>query len=203
MTTPNVVRGYGPLDKLIARLRHGIAYRKLKPYYPLQCCLDIGSGAYPAFLIDLQARQKFGLEKSVSEELTRHAASMGITLVEHDLSRSVKLPFEDRFFDTVTMLAVIEHIEPPAVAMLLSEVYRILRPGGRLMMTTPAAWTDALLRGLAFCRLISREEIDDHKDTFTQTKVKTCIAGAGFDTITTGSFECGMNLWAFAVKKRD
>jgi SAM-dependent methyltransferase len=196
----NVVRGGGPLDTLIARLRHGIAYRKLKPYCPLECCLDIGSGAYPAFLSRLSARQKYGIEQSVTVESSRAAAALGIHLVQCNVSESISIPFQDNFFDAVTMLAVIEHIHPRQVQVLLSEVRRILKPEGIFVLTTPAAWTDRLLRIMAAGRLISREEIEDHKDTFTRYKLKGELSKAGFHSIRTGTFECGMNLWAVAAK---
>ena len=103
-------------------------------------------------------------------------------------------------FDAVTMLAVIEHIEPTKIPDLLSEIRRILKPNGVLFLTTPAAWTDPLLRTLASLRLISREEIDDHKNVFTQQKLKNILADAGFNDIQSGTFECMMNLWGLAHK---
>lgn len=52
------------------------------------------------------------------------------------------LPFRDGSFDLVAAFDVIEHCEPESVA--LSEVARVLVPGGRLLMSVPAyqwAWT--------------------------------------------------------------
>lgn len=200
MHDAHVVRGYGPLDKMLAHLRHGIVSRKLKPYFPINCHLDIGCGAYPAFLLGLEAEQKYGLEQSVSKNTTDITATRGIKVVEHDLLHRTKMPFQDAFFDAVTMMAVIEHIEPSHVAFMLSEVNRILKPGGVFVLTTPAAWTDKLLRTLAFLKLISREEIEDHKDVFTQKKLKTSLFQAGFHQTQAGTFECFMNLWATAQK---
>ena len=200
MSKPNAVRGFGPLDNLLAHLRHGIAYRKLKEQQPLECCLDIGSGAYPAFLIGLEATHKYGLEQSVSDDIAETAKSYGITPVEYNLIQTEPFPFEDGFFDAVTMLAVIEHIEPPKVSGMLREINRILKPGGTLMLTTPAAWTDKLLQTMAYLKLISREEIEDHKDVFTRKKLQRFLSEAGFDGIETGAFECFMNLWATAKK---
>jgi Methylase involved in ubiquinone/menaquinone biosynthesis len=36
------------------------------------------------------------------------------------------------------MLAVFEHIEPFKIENSLKEIYRILKPGGRFILTTPA-----------------------------------------------------------------
>lgn len=39
--------------------------------------------------------------------------------------------------DVVTAVELIEHLEPPETACLLTEVRRILRPGGKIVVTTP------------------------------------------------------------------
>ena len=47
------------------------------------------------------------------------------------------LPFEDGAFDLVLCAETIEHVRD--VQLLLSETRRVLRPGGTLALTTPAA----------------------------------------------------------------
>lgn len=49
-----------------------------------------------------------------------------------------KLPFEDEYADTVTSFQVMEHLPEPA--FFLSECYRILKPGGGLLITVPFMW---------------------------------------------------------------
>ena len=55
---------------------------------------------------------------------------------------ALALPFRDDSFDVVTALDVVEHCEPEA--QVLSELLRVLRPDGRLLLSVPAyqwAWT--------------------------------------------------------------
>ena len=55
---------------------------------------------------------------------------------------ALALPFRDGSFAVVAALDVVEHCEPEARA--LSELLRVLRPGGRLLLSVPAyqwAWT--------------------------------------------------------------
>ncbi|HEX2826074.1 MAG TPA: class I SAM-dependent methyltransferase [Burkholderiales bacterium] len=44
-------------------------------------------------------------------------------------------PFEDNFFDAVTLLSVLEHV--PDERALLAEIHRILKPGGRAIVLVP------------------------------------------------------------------
>ncbi|WP_392545030.1 class I SAM-dependent methyltransferase [Oryzobacter telluris] len=56
---------------------------------------------------------------------------------------ALALPFADEAFDVVSAFDVIEHCDPEDVA--LAEVRRVLRPGGRFLMSVPAytwAWSD-------------------------------------------------------------
>lgn len=55
------------------------------------------------------------------------------------------LPYKDKFFDIVYAAELIEHITNPDY--LLEECYRILKPGGFIIITTPnlAAWYNRFL----------------------------------------------------------
>ena len=47
------------------------------------------------------------------------------------------LPYDDDMFDIITVTEVIEHLLPWHIDTVLSELKRILKPGGILLMTTP------------------------------------------------------------------
>ena len=48
---------------------------------------------------------------------------------------ALKLPYAERQFDFVIMTSVVTHLPPDEVLVHLSEVARLLKPGGRLFMT--------------------------------------------------------------------
>lgn len=57
------------------------------------------------------------------------------------------LPFAPESFDIVTCLNLLEHVESPV--RLLREVYRALRPGGHVILSTPSRWrVENLVRAL-------------------------------------------------------
>ena len=86
--------------------------------------------------------------------------------------------------------------------LVFSECRRVLLPGGVLVITHPAKWTDALLRMMARVGLVSRAEIDDHKSSYGRAQVIALLQACGFTsgTIQCGSFELGANRWVRAVK---
>jgi SAM-dependent methyltransferase len=161
--------------------------------------LDIGHGAFPLFLSQTQARGRHGVDR-ISEEAAAEWAKRGIHLVYQDLERDWHLPYPDAYFSAVTMLAVFEHIAPHRLVELLTEVRRVLQPGGVYVMTTPAAWTGWLLALMARLRLVSHDEIDEHKGSYSQREIRATMEAAGFQSgrIRTGYFEVFANNWAAA-----
>ena len=61
--------------------------------------------------------------------LKRAARNLEIRTI--DLTR---IPYPDAAFDFITSVSVVEHI--PAIERALAEMYRCLKPGGRLLLTT-------------------------------------------------------------------
>lgn len=70
------------------------------------------------------------------------------------------LPFADDSFDVVAAFDVIEHCEPEITA--LTEIARVLAPGGRLLMSVPAynwAWTSHDVHNHHFRRYTRRRAV--------------------------------------------
>ena len=97
--------------------------------------LDLGCGD-GRLTLELDAAELTAAD--VSAEALRRAAPRrrraGAVLVE--LEPDAPLPFEDGSFDLVLCAETLEHVRD--VQLLLSELRRVLRPGGRLALTTPA-----------------------------------------------------------------
>lgn len=148
-------RGNGLLEPFLARLRANKANSLIPGRLRHGRILDIGCGSSPYFLAHTAFNEKYAIDQQNPTgdvgQVRWHTLDLGIV---------PRLPFEDGFFDAVTMLAVVEHLDPDILIELFREAYRILEPGGRLILTTPAAWSDGLLRLMSRILLVSSEEID-------------------------------------------
>ncbi|VVB51864.1 Ubiquinone biosynthesis O-methyltransferase [uncultured archaeon] len=193
----NPTRGNGLLEAYFASQRRKKAEKIIPDSARKGRILDVGCGAYPVFLSATNFSEKYGVDKHVSSNQNLP----GIQIKASDVEEQ-PLPFDDGYFDAVTMLAVIEHIKPERVPEVLKEVRRVLKQGGTLVVTTPAPWTRIPLNLMAKIRLVSREEIHEHTAYYTTTSIRTQLADAGFDkkTVHAGYFKIFMNIWASAIK---
>lgn len=74
-------------------------------------------------------RQVFGIDMESILETDNRSAPFGIC---GDLAR---LPFLPQSFDMVVSRSVVEHLESPVE--VFKEFYRVLRPGGKVVLVTP------------------------------------------------------------------
>lgn len=95
--------------------------------------LDIGCG-HADFLAPVYARtpHTYGIDPD-AEALKKN------TTIKHTVVGTAHhLPFADNSFDLVVTAWVFEHLEQPKQAC--QEIYRVLKPGGRLIFLTPNSW---------------------------------------------------------------
>lgn len=187
-------RGTGIFETILAKKRANVAKSLIPERFLKGRLLDIGCGSYPYFLSNIDFLEKFALDR---EDTIRCS---GINYSNADLNHVEKLPFDDGFFDVVTALAVIEHLDPAALVRTVKEIRRVLKNKGLFILTTPARWTDKLLRILAKINFVSEQEVLEHKSLFSDKELQCLLARGGFCDIRTGHFELGMNIYAVARK---
>jgi len=197
-----VTRGYGLLEGFLQRQRSAMADKLILPTFRKGRILDIGCGAYSLFLKDTDFEEKYGVDKVVSDDHKEKLLKFHIKLLNIDFEKDYLYHFNSEYFDVITMLAVFEHIEKENIGTLLKEVYRVLKPGGMYIITTPAGWTDTLLRLLAKLRLVSPVEIEEHKYVYDHYKISSLLKDAGFskENLKFGYFEVFMNIWVTGTK---
>jgi ubiquinone/menaquinone biosynthesis C-methylase UbiE len=109
---------------------------------PAARVIDVGSGTGDnlAALDAAAGGPVVGVE--LSPYAIRHAPRSPQGAVRVGVARAEHLPFPDACADLVTSMDVIEHLDDDAA---LADYHRVLRPGGKLLLTVPAyqwLWSD-------------------------------------------------------------
>jgi SAM-dependent methyltransferase len=93
-------------------------------------------------------------------------------------------------FDAVVMLATLEHIveKKPFV----EEFWRLLEPGGRVILTVPSPFVDRIVDLLRRLRFADGMSIDEHHG-FSPTAVPALFCARGFQLEHWSRFQLGLN----------
>jgi SAM-dependent methyltransferase len=124
--------------------------RELVKRFKSLILLDIGcaNGLLVSVFHELGV-EAYGVDKSIKSVLSSKIRQF---LIISDVEKSF-LPFRDFAFDMVTCLEVLEHLRTLSV---ISEIYRILKPGGVVFITTPSPLEE-------FVRKLFRLSSPEHK----------------------------------------
>lgn len=105
---------------------------------PNELILDVGCGnARDLIQIAKKGARCIGIDLSpkMIQEARKELLKHGISNVRLEIGDATELVFPDKMFDKVYASEVLEHISNYARA--ISEMARVLRPGGYLVVTTP------------------------------------------------------------------
>ena len=144
------------IESFVERVCRDIAKRRAR-------ILDVGCGTGA----NLQMLANYGVAEGVdiSAEALEFCRARGLSKVK--LGPAEALPFEDASFDLVTGLDVVEHLDEDAAG--LSEMRRVLRPGGRALLFVPAFM---FLWGV-------QDDISHHRRRYTRAELNDAIERAG------------------------
>ena len=145
---------------------------------PAEHALDLGCGD-GRLTAHLQAERVTAADVSrvALERARRRLPAAELLLLEP----SAPLPLSDASFDLVLCAETIEHVQDPQV--MLSEVRRVLRPDGRLAVTTPShgrlTGLDALVRGFE----ARFDPLSPHLRFFTRRSLGRLLDDLGFEVM--------------------
>jgi ubiquinone/menaquinone biosynthesis C-methylase UbiE len=143
---------------------------------PSEDALDLGCGD-GRLTVHLRARRLTGADVS-GVALGRARARLPqaqLVQVEPD----APLPFDDTRFDLVLCAETVEHVRD--VQGLLSEVRRVLRPGGTLAVTTPAHGRLDAARALVLGWERQLDPLSPHLRFFTRRSLRGLATQMGLD----------------------
>ncbi len=185
-------------DQLLFKMRARPMINEIKRVPNIESILDMGCGYNANFLRNIikifpGIKTRVGIDLKVNPDLE----GSGIRALSADLNQ--KLPFADQSFDIVTASALFEHLQKPLEAA--REVYRILKPGGKLIITTPSPAAKPVLEILAFkLHIIDPAEILDHKNYFTKPDLIQMFLDAGFKNSSSRNFQVIFNTLTVSQK---
>ena len=107
---------------LVLRKRRELFRHWLESSPPGAAVLDIGGGVQPYRTLLPGARYL--------------ALDLRLTPLVHVIASAARIPFSDERFDLVLCTQMLEYASDPG--HVLSEIHRVLKPGGRLLLSTPA-----------------------------------------------------------------
>jgi 2-polyprenyl-3-methyl-5-hydroxy-6-metoxy-1,4-benzoquinol methylase len=142
--------------------------------------LDVGCGAGPG-LRYLRARgaQAVGVDLVYYPLSKAQQAIPGVELVQANVS--YVLPFADCRFDIVLLSELIEHLSNGR--HLLFDSYRVLRPGGQTIITTPNLWDIRRLLEPITGREWSGNSDPTHVNMYTPTRLADEMISAGYKEV--------------------
>lgn len=143
--------------------------RFFKPYFPTRAkrVIEIGAG-YCVWINNLTAEERYAVDVA---EIVREYADSGVTPI---VAKANELSFaKDSSVDAVLASNLFEHLTFEETDEVFREIYRVLRPGGRLFIVQPNfryAW---------------KEYFDDytHRTIFTDKGLSGQLMSHGFKLV--------------------
>jgi SAM-dependent methyltransferase len=146
----------------------------LEAVRPGDRALDLGCGS-GEFTAELAGAGAAAIGADVAEEALRQARSRCPGLDFCLVPITGPLPFEDCSFELVWASEVIEHVAD--TARWLSEVIRVMAPGGRLLLTTPShGRLRVALGGIARFS----DPLSDHLHLYTRASLRSLLVEFAF-----------------------
>lgn len=131
-----------------------------------------GCVVIPADLDDAALKDVAGMAYAMQAEGEVPGGGAAMAAVADALT----LPFRSGSFDRVIASEILEHI--PRDERAMSEIFRVLRPGGTLAVSVPRAWPEAV------CWLLSRDYHSNeggHVRIYRRSQLLRRLRRAGFD----------------------
>lgn len=128
-------RVFNPLFDSKPSYAHYFNLQISKKYIRGKKILDVGcwSGQYLS-LAQKYTLKSYGIDPGV-EAIKIAKKNLPYSTFKQGVAE--KLPYDDSFFDVVTIFDVIEHVSRGSEKVVLKEIHRVLKKGGTVILSTP------------------------------------------------------------------
>jgi len=171
------------IDSFLQKWRMQVAMRQLPRQVKL---IDVGAHNGELFeALGTQLVEGFGIEPLLPfrTQFPKYCLEPGYFPQVHP---------EKGGWDAITLLAVLEHIQPSQQKSLADACWEILRPGGLVIITVPSPSVDSLLFVLKSMKLIDGMSLEEHFG-FQPEDAKRIFSKPRFRLIQHKRFQMGLN----------
>jgi ubiquinone/menaquinone biosynthesis C-methylase UbiE len=171
------------MDYALQQWRSKMAEKHIRPGDVL---LDVG--CYDGlFLARVQSRvtRSVGVDKFLPDTLVPQVQCQ---LLVSDVNQG--LPFPSSYFDVVSLLAVFEHLQNNI--FVVTELGRVLRPDGRVILTVPGDQVDRVLDWLVKLGVADGMSLEEHHG-YQAKDTPALFERQGFTLHTWQRFQWGLN----------
>ena len=173
--------------KLLDRYLQNVRIKKAKRYIRKNdCVLDIGSADGVMFeKLNTLIGESVGIDPTIK------------TTIEKDFYTLYPGYFPEacppkETFNTITMLAVLEHIPTSHQTQIALSCYEFLKPNGRLIITVPSPKVDYILDILLKIKLIDGMSVEEHFG-FKPEHTEQIFTSPFFKLMKKQKFQFGLN----------
>lgn len=100
--------------------------------------LEIGFGSGVSFLnLHEMYDEIYGIDLNASVEKVKSVFDALDIPTYLSNGNVLALPYEDKYFDTVLLISILEHLHPDELERAFQEIQRVLKPGGQLVYGAP------------------------------------------------------------------
>lgn len=155
------------LDKIIAKFR----YVQVDKYIIEDSdVVDIGCGQSGSFLHRHKEKisKGYGFDFKIKDHKTEN-------LIFINNSELDGFPLKNDSIDTIFMNALLEHLDNPEKILL--DALKILKSGGKIVMTTPTPISKPILEFMAYkLHIINEMEIREHKHYYSKQDIENLVS---------------------------
>jgi 2-polyprenyl-3-methyl-5-hydroxy-6-metoxy-1,4-benzoquinol methylase len=174
--------------KFLDRFLRDWRIKMTKPYVRAQDkVLDIG--CFDATLFEKLSTKPIGVSIGLDPLLDQTTTVENYTLIPGKFPDDLPV---GHTFNSITMLAVLEHIPKEEQLKLSRDCFRFLETSGRVIITVPSPFVDHILSLLSKLRLIDGMSLEEHYG-FKVEDVPVIFNSKQFKLLTHKKFQLGLN----------